>query len=511
MRTCSARRIIRLGLVTLMLVDVSAADAAGDRLVSLVAAVKAGDAGAVRALLHRRVNVDAQDADGSTALHWAVYRNHSEMVDMLLGAGAKPNVANRYGVTALFLAAENGSATIVERLLKQGADVNATLAGGETVLMAAARSGDAAAVKMLLRYGASVNAAETTRGQTALMWAASEGHADVIAALSEAGADLRATSRPPASMEATDTRKPRGGTPRADVFTPLMFAVRAGHIDAARALVRAGADVNETLPDGTGALVLAAMNAHYELASVLLDLGADPDASKQGWTALHQIVRTRTLNLNQFPQPVPTGAMDGLTLAKKLLARGADINARMTKRFADGFRSSFTWVGATPYLVAAKGADAAMMRLFVSNGADPLVRNESGTSALMAAAGVDMFGPNEDSGTNEEGLEALMITLALGDDVKTVNASGDTALHGAAYRGSTEMLQLLVDGGAGLDSKNKAGFTPLQIANGEHHALIVIQKRPESVVLLRQLMIARGLPPEMKSDEEHYAFGVFVK
>jgi ankyrin repeat protein len=496
-----------------MLVQVSialAAHAAG-RDLSLVAAAKANDAAAVHVLLQeRRTDVNAPESDGATALHWAVYRNNAALVDMLLTAGANPNAANRYGATPLFLAAESASAAIVDRLLQAGANVNTTLAGGETILMTAARSGNLAAIKMLLSHGVAVNAAEETRGQTALMWAAAEGHAEVIAALCEAGADLTATSRPPAMPKPLSKRSGMGPG-RADIFTPLMFAVRAGHVDAVRALVRAGADVNQTLPDGTGSLVLATMNAHYELATVLLQLGADPNASTGGWTPLHQIARTRTLNINQFPQPIPTGRIESLELAKQLLAHGADANARMTKRFDDGFRSMFNWLGATPYLVAAHGADAAMMRLLLANGANPLVSNQSGTTPLLAAAGIDMYAPNEDSGTNEEALEAMLITVAVGDNVNAVNVNGDTALHGAAYRGVNAMLQLLVDHGAQLDVRNKAGFTPLQIANGEQHALIVIQRRPESVALLRDLMIARGLKPEMKTDEEHYSFGVAVK
>jgi uncharacterized protein len=506
------RSLARVGLGLAMLTSLGVGvRGASERTLPLLDAVKANNAAAARVLLQqRRGDVNAPDADGSTALHWAVYRDDMTLVDLLLRAGANPKAANRYGVTPLLLAVENASAAASERLLNAGADANTELAGGETLLMDAARTGNATVVQLLLRHGASVNASEETRGQTALMWAASEGHADVVATLCEAGADIRAVSHAPASTQSEDRRK-RRGIPRADVFTPLMFAVRAGQTEAARALVRAGADVNETLPDGTGALVLAVMNAHYELASVLLSLGADPNASKQGWTVLHQVARTRTLNIVQFPHPVPTGHIDGVELTKRLLAYGADINARMTKSFNDGFRTMFNYIGSTPYLVAAKGADATMMRLLVANGADAFVSNVTGTTALMATAGVDMFAPDEDGGTLEEGVAALKIAVALGGDVNTVNNAGDTALHGAAYRGSTEMIQQLVDRGARLDARNKSGFSALQIANGEQHALQQLQRRPESIALLRQLMIAKGLNPEMKSEDEHYSFGVAVK
>ena len=253
----------------------------------------------MRALLKQQVDVNAAEADGTTALHWAVHRDNLETVDLLLTAGANARAVNRYGVTPLNLAATNGNAAVVERLLKAGADANAALPEGETALMTAARSGNVAAVKVLLAHGADVNAKEAWKGQTPLMWAAAENHAAVARVLIEAGADIKARSK--------------GG-----VFTPFLFAVRGGQIDAARVLIDAGADVNETLPDGTSALIVAVMNAHYELASLLLEKGANPNAAAQGWTALHQIAWTRRPNYGyNLPGPVPTGSLDALDLVSR--------------------------------------------------------------------------------------------------------------------------------------------------------------------------------------------------
>ncbi|MCY4638463.1 MAG: ankyrin repeat domain-containing protein, partial [Acidobacteria bacterium] len=280
---------------------------------------------------------------------------------------------------------------------------------------------------------------------------------------------------------------------RIDAFTALLFAVRAGQGDAVRALLARGANVNDTAPNGASALVVAAVNAHWELAGRLLDAGADPNLAEAGWTALHQVVRTRTLNIGQFPHPVPTGRLSSLEFARKLIAAGADLDARVTKPIDDGYRGPrFSQIDATAYVLAGKGADHEMLRLLADAGADLRLTNEHGTTALMAAAGVGMFYVNEDSGTNEDALEAVKAALEHGANVSAADEKGDTALHGGAWRGSNEIVQLLVERGARLDAVNRNGFTPLQVANGEEFTSAGLQRRPETVALLRELMTARG-------------------
>ena len=206
-----------------------------------------------------------------------------------------------------------------------------------------------------------------------------------------------------------------------------------------------------------------------------------------------------------------TGTVSSGELARWLIAEGARIDVKMAKPFQDEYRSLYNFVGSTPYLLAAKGGDPEMMQLFAGRGADAFVKNAKGTTALMAAAGLDMLNPNEDSGTIADGLACLRIALKQGADVNAANDEGDTALHGAAYRGSPEIVQILVDNGARLDVRNKAGWTPIQIANGDNAGLQNIQKRPSTVALMKKLMTDRGLPVEIKSDEEQYNFGVKVQ
>jgi ankyrin repeat protein len=304
-------------LAAALLVAGAGAAHAGD----LSSTLKAGNAAAARALLAERADPNDADADGTTALHWAVHHAAAELAQALLDAGAKSDARNRYGVPPLYLAAENGDAAMVELLIARGADPNTALPEGETALMTAARTGDTTTLGVLLEHGARVNDREGWKGQTALMWAAHENNAPAIRTLLQAGAERDARSA-------------------AGEFSALLFAVRAGSLDAAQALLDAGADANETLQDGTSALVLAATNAHYEVAALLLERGAEPNAAAQGWTALHQIAWSRRWNMGfNLPGPAQTGDLDGLELVRRLVAKGADVDARQTTEPADGNRS----------------------------------------------------------------------------------------------------------------------------------------------------------------------------
>ena len=522
--------MLRAGARVVLALLLPVAALAAGRAVPLAEAVKHRDLDAVRALLQQHVDVNASEPDGSTALHWAAHEGDPAVVDLLLRAGASAGTTTRYGATPLALAAANGNGAVVERLLKSGADPNTASPGGETVLMTAARAGRLDAVRALLAHGADVNARETTRGQTALMWAAAEGHADVIRALVGAGADMRAVSRGPSAPQDPAKGAPpetaryrRRPVPRLDTFTPLQFAVHAGQIEATRALIDVGASLNDETPEGMGVVTLAIANAHYELAALLAEKGADVNASKVGFAPLHQLVRVRTLNIGQFFSPVPTGRMTAPELAKVLIEHGANVDARTTKGFPDGHRFAFG-LNATPFLLAAKGGDVPMMQVLADHGADVRAVNANGTTALMAAAGVEMFNPNEDSGTDADGLAALRLAIKLGaGDINGGNKDGNTPLHGAVFRTSTDAIKLLVELGARLDVKNKPkciysagcsgqnpeGYTPYGLAAGGLGMLG--SYRPEAAALLRELMIARGLTPEAKEEKDKYSFGVTVK
>jgi ankyrin repeat protein len=443
---------------------------------------------AVRSLLKQKVDVNAPQVDGMTALHWAAYQDDTETGRLLLDAGANVKAENRYGVTPLSLACQNGNTALVELLLSTGADLNTALRGGETVLMTAARTGKTEPVKALLARGAKVDSKEQ-RGQTALMWAAAEGHAAVVELLIEAGADFR-------------TALPDSG------FTPTFFAVRDGHLNVVRALLKAGVDVNETMQPrkssgkgprrGMSPLILAVENGHFELAEALLKAGADPNDQRSGFTALHTLTWVRKPNRGDGddgdPPPIGSGSLSSLELVRKLVQHGADVNVRL--KTGKSGRGLLSRAGATPFLLAAATDDAAFMRLLVELGADPLLANEHHSTPLMAAAGVGTIAPLEEAGTEPEALEAVQLALELGADINAVDDNGETAMHGAAYKSLPKVVQLLADKGAKVEvwnHKNKYGWTPLEIAEG--YRVGNFKPSAETVAAIHQVMRAAGVTP----------------
>ncbi|MGE3578735.1 MAG: ankyrin repeat domain-containing protein, partial [Vicinamibacterales bacterium] len=476
----------------------------------LIEAVKRGDVTAVRSLMAQMVNVNATEPDGTSALHWAAELGDAGTVDMLLKAGAALTATNRYGATPLGLASAGGNAAVVERLLQAGEDANAVV-NGEPVLMQAARAGSIDAVKALLAKGADVNVREPVFGQTALMWAAAAGHSGVVKTLVEAGGDLKARNRPPGTGFSMDVgfRIPADNDPLGIrshrnsgawgitldgiQFTPLMWAARGNHVDTVRTLLDLGADVNDAKPEGTTSLILAIINNHWEMASRLLDWGADPNAGP-GYTALHQVAWSRRPNQKAFTgHPEPTGTVDSLSLARKLIDKGAKVNAQMTESFKDDNRNRFMRIGATAFLLSAKLVDLPMLKLLQEHGADRTILNTNRDTPLMVAAGVSLSNPGEDAGNETETLATVKYLLELGENIHARNANGETALHGASYRGFVPVSQLLLDKGAELQVANLLGWTPLSIADGAFYAGI-FKQQPAVAAALRQAYEKKGLP-----------------
>jgi len=452
----------------------------------------------VRALLKQpalrlpngRIDVNTPQVDGMTALHWATYHDNQEIAELLVRAGANVKAVSRYGVTPLSLACTNGNVVIVELLLEARADPNAPLPGGETPLMTAARTGTLAAVKALLSHGATVDSKDDRRGQTALMWAVAEGHAAVVQALIDAGADFR-------------MRLPSG-------FTPLLFAVREGRIGVVRVLLKAGADVNETIPvdgarkryggglppSGATPLLLAVKNAHFELAAALLDAGANPNADGPGYTVLHAITAVRKPGVgDNDPAPEGSGNMSSLELVKQLVAHGANVNARMTKK-ANLNNTRASEIGATPFFLASLTDDAELMKALVKLGADPSLTNADNSTPLMVAAGLWSRSPGEDPGTESETLEAVQVLLDVGADLNAVDKNGETVMHAAAYKNLPKVVKFLATKGAKIELWNrpdKFGWTPLAIAVGYRFGNF--KPSPDTEAAVRQVMIAAGVTP----------------
>jgi len=506
---------------------------AGATDVRLVEAARNKDVQAIRELLAQHVPVAATAPDGFTALHEAVRYDNLEIADLLIAAGADVAAATRYNITPLSLACSNGNAAMIEHLLKAGADANGTSEAGQTALMTAALAGKVDAVKILLAHGAKVNIPEPTKGQTALMWAASEGNTSAAESLMEFGADIKAKSK--------------AG------YTPLLFAVRGGHKDTVQYLLAHGANPNDVAPDSTSALNMAVVNAYFEVAAVLLDHGANPNAPDARGSALHTLAWLREpgsdggngLGHRSYAPPLPTGNMTALELAKALLDHGANPNTRIAwqeKKFEkEGGtmrnppliqlgRHYLTYVGATPFYIAAHNGDAAYMRLLAEHGADPKMPNALGITPLIAASGLDYWegeAPGPFTGVSEaERLEAVKLALDLGNDINAAadfgdypmegdpaytllyyplnmdqltgkvmgdpRWSGSTALHGAVVSGQAGIVQYLVDHGAKLDAKTKTGWTPLMLAGGVFFANAK-KEYPAEAAILKKAMIERSL------------------
>lgn len=433
----------------------------------------------------------AVDRDGTTPLHKAVLAGDLADVKRLLADGADVRARTRYGVAPIAMAVTRGNSAIVSALLNAGADPNTAMGAGETALMTAARVGDVTSVQLLLDRGADINARERVYGETAMMFAAIENHAGVIDVLADHKGDVNARSTvlegPPTWREGKDARTglngealqamlstfPRGG------LTPLLFAARQGSVDAIRALVRKGADVGLTDPEGYSPLLIAIWNLHYTAAAALVEMGADVNqASRTGQTPLLGVADSRTL-LHEFGPvgPRPTDSMDALDLARLLLARKADPNRRLTgpsRRpglpgygiVASGNPNITT--GATALMRAAVAFDVPMMRVLLTGGADPTITNQNGANALHVAAGLRL---SEQSikpattlgfGSEDDSVEAIKLLLDAGMDVNAADKLGNTAVGAAAARNARKVVEFLVARGARVDSKPKAAELPDQ-------------------------------------------------
>jgi ankyrin repeat protein len=587
-------------------------------------AASRGDKTAIERLLKNGADVNAQQADGATALQWAAYRGDAKLVERLLKAGAKTDLANHNGATPLWLAATHGDAAVIQALLKGGADANEQLPLGRRPLMLAARSGSVATVRALLDRGADVNATETERGTTALMQAADQGHADVLQELLKHGAKVAALSKPvmrdgrsaalgnsedprravrqqniaalceaknpdlaqvrqqrvilmgpsqktvpdadlckgierrglgfvtivgaggnagagvggevafelnadgnpvldangdPVPVSSGRGRRPPPREPDGGALTALVYAARTGRVDAARVLLDGGADVNQTTRYGWSPLLAATQNQNYQMAKFLIERGANVNlANKGGWTPLY--LATDNRNIEGGDYPTREADLDSLAYISFLLDKGADINARITE--STETRTVFTnqWLneeGATAFLRAAQSGDLALLKLLVSRGADPKINTKLGITPLAVAAGIGWVEGVTKEHSTEETVASVKYLLSLGIDPNFQADTGRVALHGAAHKGATEVVKVLVAAGAKLDvrdfgntdnrgSPELSAHTWLPIDYADGLVRVGVQSaipHPDTSKVLREFMLTAGVkaPPEGRTLE----------
>jgi len=536
-------------------------------------AVMNGDRIALRTLIQQKADVNAAQPGGATALHWAVYRNDPEALGVLITAGAKIDLKTQDGVTPFYLACLYGNPAIVTSLLKAGADTKQRGPAGETMLMLASRNGNPDITKLLIEAGVDLNAKDPLRGTTALMWAVEQRHPAVVKTLLQAGADLNAKSASAGlprnymasrvdteavkahaerqaqaaaagrtyeqqlAWEAQNGISPRIASRRQqrqpatdadDVETviaglvgsesgglaAITFAAREGDIESAKILLDAGADVNQLTNYGWTPLLVATNNRHYKLGAYLIERGADVNLANKGdWTPLYLATDNRNIEGGDFPVPKPD--MDNLEFIRILLDHGANPNARVKENTLSRTIFTMQWffaAGATPFVRAAQSGDTALMKLLLSHGADPMAETDHGDTALTAAAGIGWVEGVTYEQSAKDNLEAIKMLLDLGLDPNHANHDGRTPLMGAALKGRNEVVQVLVEKGAKLETRDGgsrdtenlgsiiAGHTFQAVDYADGLVRVGVQSaiaRPETGALIRKLMIERGMavPP----------------
>ena len=500
------RKTLVAGVAVVSMVMVLTA-APGD--VRLPDAAQRGDIETVRSLLAEDVDINAAHGDGMTALHWAAYRNDIEMARLLTEGGADIGRATREeALTPLLIASGTGNAALIEFLLEAGSDASAANSIGTTALMEAAAAGDADAVRTLLDHGADANA-KAIRDQTALMFAASRNRAEVIELLGRRGTELNATSAiVPMDLPLFDDAGNRipnrtsGGRPKAEIMggnTALHYAVREGHFDAVRALVAAGANLNERNPgDLMTPMVMAIVNGEFDIANYLLGQGADPNmATIDGLAALYATIDMRYAPVAWSPTRQTAAGGIGqrdvnyLEFMEILLENGAETNVRLVK--ALWFRPPHhnqMWVsaaGSTPFWRAAQANDLPAMKLLIAYGADPNVMSTEGNTALAMATGIGWLG-NFALNHADGYMPAIQYLVEeLGVEIETRDTKGYTPLMGAAHRGDNEIVRYLVDHGANLQTRTELGWAVTDLANGPYIGSSVRLSHPDTVALLLEL------------------------
>jgi uncharacterized protein len=571
------RRLHTLTLAALFAITVVATPDAQVRDTRIADAAARGDVTAVKSLIQQRADVNGAQGDGMTALHWAADRGDQELAKLVIAAGADVAARTRLGGhTPLHIAAIGGRTAVVRRLLEAKASPSEKTTTGATPLHFAAAAGNLDIVVAFLDRGADVNVREPQWGQTPLMFAAAAGRTDIVLELARRGADLAVMARvvdlrERNQQDAADSRVrnariaaiqkeraaklaataapsapagPGGGGGSRNVdngnepeplgyaelvgahggLTALLLAARDGHQDTVKALLDAGADINQrSAGDRTTPLLIATINGHFDLAKRLLERGADPKlASDGGATPLYGVLNMQWAPKARHPQPAKymQQATGYLELAEAFLKAGVDPNARLTKSlWYTTYNRDLLGVdrtGATAFWLAAYTLDIPAMKLMLQYGADPTIptakvpeRYEEGgpdpsgpdrsgfptipwygpaVSPIHAASGVGYglgFAGNTHRHVPDGWVPAVKFLVEeLGFDVNARDHNGYTPLHHAAARGDDDLILYLVSKGADVKAVARSGQTTVDMANGPVQR---IQPYPKTIELLMKL------------------------
>jgi ankyrin repeat protein len=517
-------------------------------------AVYRDDLEAADALIAAGAKVDAANREAFTPLAMASLYGNVPMIERLLTAGADAKQRLGNGETMVMLAARNGNPLAIRMLVAAGAEVNAKEnVRGTTALMWAVEQRHAVAVKMLLEVGADYSARSGSAGlprnymaprvKTANVRDAARRHAAAAAAgrtyneqleyeVAQGSKISLGIRQRPNLVEGTGAPAPAAPVAAAPVdpvdedddvivaglvgtggggLTPLVFAAREGDLQSAKALLDAGADVNQTTEYGWTPLLTATNNRHYKLAHYLIERGGNPNiANKGGWTPLYLATDNRNIEGGDYPVPKPD--MDHSEFITFLLEHDADPDARAKENTLTRTIFTMQWfyeAGATPFIRAAQSSDTSLMQLLLDYGADPFASTDNGDTALTACGGIGWVEGVTYEHSPKENFAAMRMLLDLGLDPNAANREGRTALMGAALKGRNDVVQMLVDRGARLDTRDGgsrdtdtnvsaiSGHTwqALDYADGlVRPGVQSAVPRPETAALLRKMMTDRGLP-----------------
>lgn len=543
-------------------------EATGDGMTALHLAAQSGHANIVQSLLNAGAEVDPTTRIGSyTPLHIASTQANSAIVGLLLDAGADATATTTNShVTALHLAAQEvGGAESVKLLLEHGADPNATeISAGQTPLMFAAANNRVDAIELLLGEGADPSIATAVvdvlqevyadRQASQLLQEAVAEYTNIEGAMDAASVDAvqeaveaqrkfrySDAAYKDFNIEALVTLRPDypegPDLPRPPYretlvrttggMTALLHAAREGHVEAAEALLKGGADVNQVSGDETSPLLIATLNGQFDVAVLLLEHDADPNlaASTDGAGPLFATLNTQWAPKSNYPQPRAQDLQttEYMEVLSALLEAGANPNVRLNTHlwyFEYGLTKIGTDLkGATPFWRAAFAQDIEAMKLLTRYGADSNIptawpapemrerrqqdgrqQEDSGlpyipTDAFNAypihvAAGGGFTGLGSFSVRNVPGSFIPAVKYLIeehGADVNELDSWGFTPMHYAAARGDNDLIRYLVSQGGDVGVITRLGQSTADMARGGRSGFFTRVGYPETVDLLQEM------------------------
>jgi uncharacterized protein len=436
----------------------------------------------------QKADVNRTNPDGSTPLQWAVYNGDVAEAKRLLRAGANVATANKYGASPMTLAAEVGNAEMLKVLLEAGANADSPNPEGQTALLAVARTGNVEAAQILLQHGATVDAKEKWGGQTPLMWASARRHPEMMQLLISKGADVNAKSidrdyQRHIQAEGRPKSLDSGG------LTPLLYAARENCMACVDVLLKNKADIDLADPDSVSPLLVAIMNANWDLAKQLITAGADVSQ----WDIYGESPLLTAIDLRQRidggrASIDPPNQTKGIEVVKLLLERGADPNMQLFFKPANARGVVYTR-GVTPLIRAAVSADMEVVKLLLEHGADATIATADRQTPIHAVLAGRAAEP--------QALELIRVLQKAGADVNVValinhpeEIRGGTALHYAVRKRYKTVIKELASFGIDMNAVDQDGLTALDYTQSRGFMPFMALQTPlykEEAQLLREL------------------------